>query len=122
MLVPEGLLQRETGLGLQLRNKLLERLLPLETGLGDLKMTPTRLLREAAKCDRVIVLTTCEMSRLPGSLVPYRPGSLTRFVGLEVENATVMAIQSASGRAGIPKLDAATLDALAEHIVDEILE
>ena len=122
VLVPEGLLQRETGLGLQLRSRLLERLLPLETGLGDLKMTPTRLLREAAKCDRVIVLTTCEMSRIPGALVPYRHGSLTKFVGLEVENTTVMAIQVMSDRPGMPKLDAATLDALAEHIVDEILE
>lgn len=121
VLVPDGLLQRETGLGLELRNKLLERLLPLETGLGNLKMTPTRVLREAAKSDRVIVLTTSDTLRIPGSLAPYRHGSLTPFVGVEVENGCVLTIESTSGSTSMPKLDAATLNALAEHIVDEIL-
>lgn len=121
VLVPNGLLHREIGLGVELRNKLLARLLPLETGLGDLKMTPARVLREISKSDRVIVLTAAEMMRIPGSLVPYRYGSLTEFVGVEVENTTVLAVQSSIGNIGMPRLDAATLDALAEHIVNEIL-
>ena len=121
VLVPEGLLDRETGLGLGLRNKLLERLLPLETGLGDLKMTPTRVLREAAKSDRVIVLSTADTSRIPGSLTSYRNGSLTEFVGVEVENVIVLAIQTTGVDVGMPKLDGVTLEALAEHIVDEVL-
>ena len=121
LLVPDGLLQRKTGLGVELRNKLLARLLPLETGLGDLKMSPTRILREAAKNDRVIVLMTAEMMRIPGSLVPYRYGSQSELIGVEVENATVLAIQRTSDNAAMPRLDAATLGALAEHIVNEIL-
>lgn len=121
VLVPEGLLQRETGLGLGLRSKLLERLLPLETGLGDLKMTPTRVLREAAKNDRVIVLTTADMGRIPGTLAPYRQGGLTEFVGVEVENVTILAIQTRGGDVGMPKLDAATLESLAEHVVEEVV-
>lgn len=121
MLVPDGLLERETGLGLILRNKLLERLLPLETGLGNLKMTPTRVLREAAKSDRVIILMTSDTLRIPGSLASHRHGSLTPFVGVEIENGCVLAIESKAATAAIPKLDTATLDALAEHIVDEIM-
>ena len=121
VLVPDGLLQRETGLGLALRNKLLERLLPLETGLGNLRMTPTRVLREAAKSNRVIILMTSDTLRIPGSLASHRHGSLTPFVGVEIENGCVLTIESTTATAGIPKLNAATLDALAEHIVDEIV-
>ncbi len=121
LLVPDGLVQRETGLGLELRSKLLERLLPLETGLGNLKMTPTRVLREAAKSDRVIILMTSDTLRIPGSLASHRHGSLTPFVGVEVENGCVLTIESTPATAGIPKLDAPTLDALAEHIVEEIV-
>lgn len=121
LLVPGGLLQREAGLGLVLRSKLLERLLPLETGLGDLKMTPTRVLRESASSNRVIVLATSDMSRIPGSMTPYRHGSLTRFVGIEAENVTVLAIQPMAGSMAMPKLDSAALADLAEHIINELL-
>jgi len=120
VLVPGNLLQRETGLGLALRNKILQRLLPLETGLGDLEMTPTRVLREAAKSDRVIVLTTADQSRIPGSLAPHRHGSLAQFIGVDVQNVTVLAIQPKDTSTDIPKLDTTTLDALAEHIIDEV--
>lgn len=121
VLMPGGLLERETGLGLTLRSKLLQRLLPLETGLGDLKLTATRVLRETLKSDRVVVLTTYEMSRIPGSLVPYRYGSLTEFTGIEAVNLTVLAIQAVPGSPSMPKLDPVIVEALAEHIIDEIL-
>jgi len=121
LLAPNGLILREVGLGLALRSKLLERLLPLETGLGDLKLTPTRVLREAAGNQRVVVLMTADMSRIPGSMARYRHGSLTEFVGVEAENVTVLAIQSLPGNPAMPKLDPAAVEALAEHILHEIL-
>ncbi len=121
LLAPGGLLERESGLGLALRSRLLERLLPLETGLGDLKLTPTRVLQETLKSDRVVVLTTAEMARIPGSLVPYRHGSLAEFTGIEAKNLAVLAIQPMSGSMSMPRLDSAAVAALAEHIIDEIL-
>jgi len=121
LLVPDELLWREAGLGLLLRSKLLERLLPLQTGLGDLKMTPTRVLREAADSDRVLVLTATDMARIPGALASHRHGNLTEFVGVEVENVTVLAIQPEPGRLTMPKLDREVLEALADHILGEML-
>jgi DNA-binding response OmpR family regulator len=121
LLASGDLLQREVGLGLALRSKLLERLLPLETGLGDLKLTGTRVLREAARSDRVIVLLTAETSRIAGTLVPHRQGNLSEFVGVDAANVTVLAIQAMAGDPGMPKLDAATINALAEHVVEEML-
>lgn len=121
LLAPNGLLRHGSGLGLTLRNKIFERLLPVEAGLGHLRLTPARLLRELARSNRVIVLATSEMSRIAGALRRCESGSLAEFVGVEVDNVTVLAIQSLPGDSAIPKLDPATLDALAEHILGEML-
>lgn len=121
LLAPGGLLERESGLGLALRTKLLERLLPLETGLGDLKLTPTRVLQETLKSDRVLVLTTVESSRIPGSLVPFRHGNLAELTGIDAKNLAVLAIQPLPGSQALPNLDADAVAALADHIIDEIL-
>ncbi len=121
LLASGGLLQREAGLGLALRTELLDRLLPLETGLGDVKLTDTRVLRETMKSDRVFVLTTSDTGRIPGCLAPYQRGNLSEFTGIDAENLTVLAIQPNPGEEAVPKLDAAILNALAEHIIEEML-
>ena len=121
LLASGDLLQREAGLGLALRTRLLERLLPLETGLGDIKLTDTRVLRETMKSDHVFLLATSDTGRIPGCLAPYQHGNLAEFTGIDAENLTVLAIQPNPGEGAVPKLDAAILDALAEHIIEEML-
>jgi len=121
LLAPDGLLRHGSGLGFALRDKILQRLLPLEAGLGELRLTSIRLLRELARNNRVIVLATSEMSRIPGAVRRYQRGSLSEFVGIEVDHVTVLAVQPQPGDSAMPKLDPATLDALAEHILEEML-
>ena len=90
LLASGDLLQREAGLGLALRTRLLERLLPLETGLGDVKLTryprPSRD-HEKRSCLRVDHIRHGQDSRLPRALPTGKPGAFHRYRRRELDGA-----------------------------------
>jgi glycine cleavage system H protein len=121
-LMPEGgLLQRDAGLGRMIRQRLLERLLPIETTQGHWIITPSNIVKVAATCDRVVVLMAREADRLPGSLVRDTKGEFVAVAGADVGNVTTLVVQPVTAGHGVAGLDDATLAILAEHIVNDLV-
>jgi len=119
MPAPE-LLQRDEGLGLLIRQKLLSRLVPIETLLGESPITPSSIMEVAGTCDRVVVLLARDMGRLPGTLVR---DTKSEFISVDSAGAacvTTLVVQPESPDAGLKGLGARELEALAEHIVNDL--
>jgi DNA-binding response OmpR family regulator len=120
-LMPDaGLLHRDEGLGQLIRQRLLARLLPIETSLGDWVITPTNIVKVAGLCDRVVVLMAREVDRLPGSLLRDTKAEFVAVAGQDVGNVTTLVIQPAKQEGGLAGLDDATLGVLADHIVNDL--
>ena len=121
-LMPDAsLLQRDEGLGQMIRQRLLARLLPIETSLGDWVITPTNIVKVAGLCDRVVVLMAREVDRLPGSLLRDTKAEFVAVAGQDVGNVTTLVIQPARQEGGLAGLDDATLGVLADHIVNDLI-
>ena len=119
-LVQPGLLRREDGLGRLLRHKLMQRLFPIESSPDETQITPMNLLNAASACDRVIVLLVQDAGRLPGSLVRDAKSEFVSLSGKGADKVTTLVVQPSTAEAGPLALDAATLDALADHLVREM--
>jgi CheY-like chemotaxis protein/glycine cleavage system H lipoate-binding protein len=116
LLAGPGLMHRQEGLGALVCQKLLDRLFPMETVLGDASLTPTDILKAAATCDRLVVLTAKDCHLLPGSLVRDAKAEFISISGDGASKVTILAVQPSAG-GGLAGLDAATTAALAEQIV-----
>jgi DNA-binding response OmpR family regulator len=112
-----GLLPGHGGLGSLVRQRLLDRLLPIETTFGEKVVTPNSIAKVAQACDRVVVLMARDINRLPGSLLrdvqSVQPG-------LNLDNVTTLVVQPTGQEEGLKGLEEATLAALADHIVHEL--
>lgn len=122
LLVSKGLMERDYGLGMQVRSKLLERLYPVETIMGATDVTPIRIMDAAGTCDRLLVLRTKDMGKMAGSLVRDDEGEGRLFSSIvqEDQKVTSLLVQPADPRNTLEALDARTIAALAEHIVHEM--
>lgn len=117
-LLAEGaLLQKDLGLGRQVRRKLLDRAFPVETTLGNSNMTPLRVLKATGAYDRVIVLLARDTGRLPGGLLQYNKGEFVGVTGDDAAKVTTFVIQADSAKGSAGKLEERTLAMLAEHVV-----
>jgi hypothetical protein len=116
LLAAPGLLRRQEGLGALVCQKLLDRLFPMETVLGDASLEPTDILRAAGSCDRLVVLLTKDCRLLPGSLLRDTKAEFISISGDGASKVTILAVQPSAG-GGLADLDAPTAGALAEQIV-----
>jgi DNA-binding response OmpR family regulator/glycine cleavage system H lipoate-binding protein len=120
LLAPAGLLQREKGLGFEVRQKLLDRLFPIETILGETKINAADIMKVASSCDRVVVLLAKDVGRLPGSLVRDTKSEFISVSGEGSGNVTTLVVQPLTPESGVTSLGARTTEALAEHIVNDL--
>jgi DNA-binding response OmpR family regulator len=122
LLASPGLMRRDEGLGRLLRQKLMQRLFPIESSPDETPITPVNLMGVVAKCDRLIVLLAQDADRLPGSLVRDTKAEFVSLQGKGVDKITTLVIQPTIGDAGPLAFDAATTEALAEHLVREMAD
>ena len=69
LLAAPGLLWRNEGLGYQIGQRLLAKMLPVVITPGEAYLTPANILKTAAACDRLMVLLAKDNGLVPGSLV-----------------------------------------------------
>jgi DNA-binding response OmpR family regulator len=112
-----GLLPGHGGLGSLVRQRLLDRLLPVETTFGEKVVTPNSIAKVAQACDRVVVLMARDINRLPGSLLRDMQSAQP---GVNLDNVTTLVVQPTGQEEGLKGLEEATLAALADHIVHEL--
>jgi len=118
--IAPGLLRREEGLGRLLHQKLVTRLFPMESSPEEVAITPMNLVGLADRCDRLIVLTTGEQGRLPGSLLRDTKGEFVSLTGKGGDKVVALVVQPAGGDAGAMSFECETNEALATHIVREL--
>jgi len=118
--IAAGLLRREAGLGRLLHQKLVAALYPMETSPEEVSITPMNLVGLAERCDRLIVLTTGEQGRLPGSLLRDAKGEFVSLTGKGGEKIVALVIQPNRGDCGAMTFDPEINEALATHIVREM--
>ncbi|MGO9115121.1 MAG: response regulator [Thermoguttaceae bacterium] len=118
--IAPGLLRREEGLGRLIHQKLVARLFPMESSPEEIAITPMNLVSIAEKCDRVIVLTTGDQGRLPGSLLRDTKGEFVSLSGKGGDKVVALVVQPAAAEGGILNFDPETNDALATHLVREM--
>jgi hypothetical protein len=119
LLAAPGLLWRNEGLGAAIRRRLIDRMFPIVTTPGEASVAPAEVLKAAAKCDRLMVLSAKDTDRLPGALArntkaefgPEDSESTTRVTTLVVQPDAV---------GGLGGLDPRITSALAEQIVREM--
>ena len=119
LLAGPRVLQRASGLGAAVRQRLLDRLYPMQTRLGEAKLTPEELVGSAAGADRLVVLLAKDLGRTPGTLVRDTKSEYVAVSGEEAGKVTTLVIQP--GPDGTPdSLDPETVNMLAEHIVEDL--
>jgi len=118
--IAPGLLRREEGLGRAIHQTLVARLFPMEGSPEEVAITPMNLVSIAQRCDRVIVLTTGDQGRLPGSLLRDTKGEFVPLSGKGGDKVVALVVQPAGDEGGILNFDPETNRALATHIVREL--
>ncbi|MDZ7615897.1 MAG: response regulator, partial [Patescibacteria group bacterium] len=119
LLAGPGVMRRSVGLGVAIRQRLLDRLYPMQTRLGVAKLTPEELVGTAAGANRLVVLLVKDLGRTPGSLVRDTKSEYVAVSGEGAGKVTTLVIQP--GPDGTPdSLEPETVDMLAEHIVDDL--
>jgi DNA-binding response OmpR family regulator len=119
LLAAPGLMRRQEGLGALVCQKLLDRLFPMETVLGDASIEPTGILKAAGTCDRLVVLLAKDCGLLPGSLVRDTKAEFISISGDGASKVTILAVQPTTA-GGVADLDVVTTAALAEQIVCDL--
>ncbi len=92
----------------------------MESSPEEIAITPMNLVSLAQRCDRVIVLTTGDQGRLPGSLLRDTKGEFVSLSGKGGDKVVALVVQPACGEGGILNFDPETNDALATHLVREM--
>lgn len=120
LLAAPGLLRRNDGLGAMIRQKLLDRLFPLETTSGDAKIHSTDIVKTAHTCDRLVVLLAKDTGRLPGSLVRDTKSQFIAVSGEGEGKVTTLVIQPKGAEGSLEGLEPKTALMLAEHIAADM--
>lgn len=121
LLAAPGLLCRNHGLGRLIIEKLSDRAAPITLMVGDHDVAPMAVLKAAGMYDRVMVLLAKDTGRLPGSLVR---DTKAEYVSASKENTgkiTTLVVQPGPSADGLAGLDDRTTEALAEHLVQEMV-
>jgi glycine cleavage system H protein len=118
--IAPGLLRREEGLGRLLHHKLVAKLFPMESSPEEVAITPMNLVTLAERCDRMIVLTTGDQGRLPGSLLRDTKGEFVSITGKGGDKVVALIVQPAVGEGGGLNFEPEINEALATHIVREM--
>jgi glycine cleavage system H lipoate-binding protein len=117
--IAPGLLRREEGLGRLIHQKLVAKLFPMESSPEEIAITPMNLVSIAQRYDRVIVLTTGDQGRLPGSLLRDTMGEFVSLSGKGGDRVVALVVQP-GGEGDSLNFDPETNDALATHLVREM--
>jgi FixJ family two-component response regulator/glycine cleavage system H lipoate-binding protein len=120
LIAAPGLLRREEGLGMLLRQKLVDERFPLESSPSETPITPINLLSTAAHCDRVIVLLAQDHGRLPGCLTRDTKAEYVAMVGAGADKVMTLLVQPADSADNPLALEPHVLEAIAEHLVREM--
>ena len=119
LLAAPGLLWRNEGLGSDLAQELLARMLPVAMTPGMANLSPANILKTASMNDRLMVLLAKDGSFLPGRLTRDTKPDFGVNPGDVANKVTMLSVQpDATG--GLAGLDRRTTAALAEHIVREM--
>ncbi len=113
-----GMLYRNTGLGAEIRGLIYDRLYPIQTIPGKANVAPRDVLNLAHKCDRVVVLESKDIGRLPGSLVRDQGAELAALGGDAAACVTTLTIQPPGEDPCVDTLDSRLIAQLARHIVE----
>ncbi|MBN1393427.1 MAG: response regulator [Pirellulales bacterium] len=109
------------GLGWRIMRKLTDRSLPVTATKNTADVSPTNVVKVAGGCDRVMVLTVEDADRLPGALIRDTKAEFGSTAGEKTSRVTTLQVQSDPRSAGFPARDGRYTEALAEHIVREML-
>jgi hypothetical protein len=120
LLVPGGLLQHDHTLGVWLRRKLQDRLIPYETISGDVALSPAGIRDAMSKSRRLLVLVFKDIGRLPGTLVRDAKGEFAPLAPDAAGRMLSLVVQPAARNGTDGGLDGGTAESLAEHVVDEM--
>jgi CheY-like chemotaxis protein/glycine cleavage system H lipoate-binding protein len=120
LMATPGLLRHEDGLGQLLRHKLMQQRFPMESSPSQVDITPMNILSTVNRCDRLIVLVTQDVGRLPGSLVRDTKAEYVALVGAGADKVTTLLIQPSGLEATPLAFEAGIVDALAEQLVREM--
>jgi DNA-binding response OmpR family regulator/glycine cleavage system H lipoate-binding protein len=119
LLVSGGKMLEYQGLGQRLVRSILEAAYPIRVTLGYDTITPIEIRREAAANDRVVLILTDNIGRIPGSMVRNAASDVVKAVGDAGKKVVAMAVQPNSGEVPLAFEDLTT-QALAEHILGEM--
>ena len=120
LLAAPGLLRREGGLGQLLRHKLMQQRFPLESSPSQTDITPMNILSTAAHCDRLIILLTQDIGRLPGNIARDTKAEYIALVGPGADKVTTLLVQPSGTEAGPLAFESNVTEALADHLVREM--
>ena len=117
-----GLLRRNCGLCGELADRLSKGRYRVEMIEGGNEPVSALAVREATRtCDRLLVLVARDTGRLPGSLVRDTTGEFTSELCDTAWNVTPLVVQPDPRQPHPLDFDAATVSALATHVVQEMV-
>jgi len=121
LLAEPGLLAQSSGLGRMIRDELVDHRMPVETVPGVADFSPKALAKQAATCDRLVLLLMHDAGRLPGSL--FRDWRRDVFpLDAEAAGKTIsLVVQPAEEGSAESPLCEKALGELAKHIVCEMI-
>jgi len=119
LLVSGGKMLEYQGLGQRLVRAILEASYPIRVTLGFDTITPIEIRREAAANDRVVLILTDNINRIPGSMVRNAASEMVKAAGEAGKKVVAVAVQPNSGEVPLAFEDTTT-QALAEHILGEM--
>lgn len=118
LLAAPGMLYRNAGLGAEIRGLIYDRLYPVQTIPGKASVAPRDVLNLAHKCDRVVVLESKDVGRLPGAMVRDKQAELASLGGDDAARVTTLTIQPPGDDPCVDTLDSRLIVQLARHIVE----
>jgi DNA-binding NtrC family response regulator len=120
LMASPGLLWANDGVGQEISQKLLARMLPVVVTPGEAYLTPANILKTAAGCDRAMVLLARDTGRLPGTLSRESKPEFDVDPGEATGKVAILTVQP-DALGGFACLDARTVSALADHIVWDMI-
>jgi CheY-like chemotaxis protein/glycine cleavage system H lipoate-binding protein len=119
LLASKGALQEQSGVGAHLLRAIREAAVPVQVTLGHGSVSAIDVQREAGKVQRLVVLSVDKQGRLTGSLTRQTGEEITSIAGEYRHRVALFSVQP--GAAEGLMLDVGTAEALAEHILAELL-
>jgi hypothetical protein len=118
LIASPNMLFRNSGLGAEIRGLVYDRLYPVQTIPGKSSVASRDILNIAQKCDRVIVLESKDMGRLPGALVRDSASEFAAIKDSSAANVVALSVQPPGDDPSVDSLDMRTLVQLSRHILE----